>query len=398
MNRILALREKRAKEWDAAKNWLDTKADADGRLSDADAAVYDQMEKNVAKLGEDIERLERQQAIDDALARATSRPLKGDPSAPVEKKKGRMSDEYAKAFWDSIRTKAVTPRIVDALETGTDSEGGYLVPDEFERTLVQALEEENVFRQLAKTITTSSGEIQIPVVSTHGQAYWTAEEGAYTDSDEAFGQVTIGAHKLTTMIKISEELLYDSAFDLEAYMASEFARRLGTKEEEAFFNGDGVGKPLGIFAASGGAQLGVTAASQTAITADEILDLTYSLKAPYRKNAVYVMNDASIKAIRKLKDSNGQYMWAPGLTAGQPDTILGRPVKTSAYVPTMAASAKAIAFGDFRYYWIADRQRRSVKKLVELYAANGQVGIMAMQRVDGKLTLPEAIKCLQMKA
>ncbi len=200
------------------------------------------------------------------------------------------------------------------------------------------------------------------------------------------------------MIKVSEELLNDSVFDLESYIAREFARRIGTKEEEAFFTGDGTGKPLGILAASGGAETGVTAASATAVTADELMDLFYSLKSPYRKNAVWILNDSTIKAIRKLKDNNGQYLWQPSLVAGTPDTILGRPVKTSAYMPAIAAGAKTIAFGDFSYYWIADRQGRSFKRLNELYAANGQVGFLGSQRVDGKMILPEAVKVLVQKA
>ena len=187
-------------------------------------------------------------------------------------------------------------------------------------------------------------------------------------------------------------------FNLENYIAKEFARRIGAKEEEAFFIGDGTGKPTGIFNATGGASLGITTASSTVITLDEVTDLFYSLKSPYRKKATFVTNDATIKAIRKLKDGNGQYLWQPSIQAGQPDTIMNRPLKTSTYVPTIEAAAKTIAFGDFGYYWVADRQGRSFQRLNELYAANGQVGFKATQRVDGKLILTEAIKVLQMKA
>jgi len=102
--------------------------------------------------------------------------------------------------------------------------------------------------------------------------------------------------------------------------------------------------------------------------------------------------------VRKLKDQTGQYLWQPALTAGTPDTLLGRPVYTSAYMPAVAAGAKSIAFGDFKYYWIADRQGRSFKRLNELYAATGQIGFVGSQRVDGKLTLPETIKVLQQKS
>jgi len=236
------------------------------------------------------------------------------------------------------------------------------------------------------------------VVASKGTANWIDEEGPYEDSDDTFSQVTIGANKLGTTIKVSEELINDSVFDLEAYIAREFARRIGAREEESFFNGDGVGKPLGILAETGGAEVGVTAASATAITADELMELFYSLKAPYRKKAVWVMNDSTVKAIRKLKDQTGQYLWQPSLTAGTPDTLLGRPVYTSAYMPAVAAGAKSIAFGDFKYYWIADRQGRSFKRLNELYAATGQIGFVGSQRVDGKLVLPETIKVLQQKS
>ena len=179
--------------------------------------------------------------------------------------------------------------IQNALQVGTDSEGGYLVPDEFEKTLIESLQEQNIFRQLANVITTSSGDKKIPVVASKGTASWVDEEGAIPESDDAFSQVSIGAYKLATMIKVSEELLNDSVFNLESYIAKEFARRIGAKEEEAFFIGDGTGKPTGIFNVTGGASLGVTAASATAITLDEIMDLFYSLKSPYRKNAVFTL-------------------------------------------------------------------------------------------------------------
>jgi len=399
MSKILELREKRAKAWDAAKAFLDSKRGADGLLSAEDVAVYEKMEADVVNLGKEIDRLERQQALDAELNKPVNTPITGKPGQPnPENKTGRASDEYKRAFWNAMRSKAAGYEVLNALQVGTDSEGGYLVPDEFERTLVEALEEENIFRTMAKIIQTASGDRKIPVVASKGTASWVDEEGAIPESDDAFGQVSIGAYKLATMIKVSEELLNDSVFNLESYIAREFARRIGAKEEESFFTGDGTGKPTGIFNATGGAELGVTAASATAITVDEIMDLFYSLKSPYRKNAVFVMNDSTVKAIRKLKDGNGQYLWQPSITAGQPDTILNRPVKTSAYVPAIAAGAKTIAFGDFGYYWIADRQGRSFQRLNELYAATGQVGFKATQRVDGKLGLPEAIKVLQMKA
>ncbi len=397
MSKILELREKRAKSWDAAKAFLDLRRGNDGLISTEDTATYEKMEEEVVNLGKEIERLERQQTLDLELSKPVNSPIVNKPSASGETKTGRATDEYKEAFWNAMRNKK-NYQVQNALEVGTDSEGGYLVPDEFEKTLIEALEEENIFRTLAKVITTSSGDRKIPVVASKGTAAWVDEEGEISDSDDAFTQVSIGAYKLATMIKVSEELLNDSVFNLESYIAKEFARRIGAKEEEAFFIGDGSGKPIGIFNATGGATLGITAASATAITVDEIMDLFYSLKSPYRKKAIFVMNDSTVKAIRKLKDGNGQYLWQPSITAGTPDTILNRPVKTSAYVPTIGAGAKSIAFGDFGYYWVADRQGRSFKRLNELFAVTGQVGFMATQRVDGKLILSEAIKVLQQKA
>ena len=397
MKKILELREKRAKAWEAAKSFLDNKRGGDGLLSAEDTAAYEKMEQEVVDLGKEIERLERQAAIDAELNKPVSEPITNKPNnnPDGEEKKGRATDRYKKTFWNAMRRKNFYD-VENALQVGTDSEGGYLVPDEFEHTLVEALEEENFFRSIATVIRTSSGDRKIPVVATKGTASWIDEEGAYPESDDSFGQVSIGAYKVATMLKVSDELLNDSVFDLEAYISKEFGRRIGAKEEEAFFTGDGKGKPTGIFHAAGGASEGVTTAAAN-ITFDDVMDLYYAVKSPYRKKAVWVLNDTTVKALRKLKDNNGNYIWQPSVQAGQPDMILNRPYHTSAYVPEVAAGAKVMAFGDFSYYWIADRQGRSFKRLNELFAANGQVGFLASQRVDGKLILSEAVKTMAIK-
>lgn len=398
MNKVLELREKRAKAWENAKNFLDSRQSSDGFISDEDDIAYEKMETEVINLGKEIDRLERRAALDLELSKAVGKAIVDAPYCENNKSKPfRESSEYKDAFWKVMRNKS-SFEVKNALEKGTDSEGGYLVPDEFEHTLVQALEEENIFRCLANVIQTSSGDRKIPVVATKGTASWVDEEGTIPESDDSFGQVSIGAYKLATMIKVSEELLNDSVFDLESYIATEFGRRIGNKEEEAFIIGDGSSKPTGILSATGGGELGKTTSGITSISFDDIMDLFYSLKSPYRKNAAFIMNDSTVKAIRKLKDGNGNYIWQPSMTAGTPDTILNCPVLTSTYMPEIAAGNKTIAFGDFKYYWIADRQGRSFKRLNELYAVTGQVGFVATQRVDGKLILPEAVKYLKQKA
>ncbi|HML68338.1 MAG TPA: phage major capsid protein [Clostridia bacterium] len=399
MNQIQELREKRAKAWDAAKAFLDTKRGTDGLLAAEDVATYEKMEADVVNLGKEIDRLERQVALDAELNKPTADPLTSKPAqATSDLKTGRASDAYKKAFWNAIRSKNPRPEILNSLVEGTDSEGGYLVPDEFEKTLVQKLTEANVLRPLCHVIQTSFGDRKIPVVASKGTADWVDEEGTYPLSDDTFSQVVLGAYKLATMIKVSEELLSDSVFDIEGYVSDQFGKRIGDKEEDAFLTGNGVSKPIGILHTTGGADVGVTTAGASAITGDELIDLVYSLRAPYRKGAVFVLNDTTVKLLRKLKDGDGQYLWRPGITENAPDTILGHRIVTSEFMPGVSAGNKSIAFGDFSYYWIADRQGRTFKRLNELYATTGQIGFLASQRLDGKLILPEAIKVLQQKA
>lgn len=396
MSKINELRTQRAKTWEQAKEFLDSHRN-NGILNAEDTATYEKMEKEIVDLGHEIERQERVDALEREMNAPIGTPLTAKPeAAKADTKTGRASDEYKTAFWNHTR-KRDSYQLSNALEEGTDFEGGYLVPDEFEHTLISALDGENIIRSHAHVFTTSSGSHKIPVVSGRGTASWVDEEGSIPESDDVFGQQLIGAHKVSTLIKVSEELLQDSAFDLEGYFRSEFARRIGNAEESAFLVGNGTGKPTGVFDSTAGGQLGVTTTSSTAIAADELIDLFYSLRAPYRKNAIWVLNDSTVKAIRKLKDGNGQYLWQPGLRDGEHDTVLGKRIFTSPYAPEVAADTRTIAFGDFSYYWIGDRLGITFKRLNERYAETGQVGFIASKRVDGKLILPEAIKVLKMK-
>ena len=199
------------------------------------------------------------------------------------------------------------------------------------------------------------------------------------------------AHKLHVAIKVTEELLYDSAFNLEKYIIEQFGKALANAEEDAFLNGDGVGKPLGLFAETGGGTVADTLTG--AIKADDIINLVYALKRPYRKNASFIINDKNLAVLRKLKDNNGAYIWQPSYQAGEPDRLLGYAVHTSAYAPE-----DAIAFGDYSYYNIGDRGSRSFAELRELFAGNGMIGYVAKERVDGKLILPEAVQILKLKS
>lgn len=393
MSKILDLRQKRASLWEKTKKFLDDAKREDGMLSADDVAAYEKMEADIVSLGKEIDILERQAEMEKQLNAPVNTPVREKPDNGAGIKTGRASDAYKNAFWKLMQNNQLSYSVHDTLQIGTDSEGGYLVPDEYEATLIDKLTDENIMRGLATIITSANGDKKIPVVASHGEAVWTDEGEEYTESDDEFGTVSLGAHKLSTIIKVSEELLNDSAFNLETYISSEFARRMGAAEELAFINGNGTGKPTGVINT---AEVGVTSASANAITTDENIDLYHSLRTPYRKNAAFLANDSTIKAIRKLKDSNNQYLWQPGLQAGQPDTILNRPIHTSAYMPEIGGGNKILLFGDLKYYWIADRQGRSFQRLNELFAKNGQVGFRVFQRVDGKLILPEAVKTMAM--
>lgn len=335
---IIELCEKRNKAWEAAKAFVETKRDKDGLLSAEDAASYAEMEQKIKDYGAEIERMEQMAAMDAQLSKPTSVPLTAKPLNGDKPKSGRASDEYRAAMLNALRTN---------------------------------------FRQVSDVL---------------------SEGGALSFGDATFAQINLDAHKLHVAVKVTEELLYDNAFGLENYIIDQFAKALSNAEEDAFLNGDGVGKPLGLFSDKGGGEVAVTAASATAITADEIINLVYSLKRPYRKNAKFIMNDQTIAALRKLKDNNGAYLWQPSLQAGEVDRLFGYEVYTSPYVPTIAAGKPVIAFGDFNYYNIGDRGTRSFAELKELYAGNGMVGFVAKERVDGKLILPEAVQILKMKA
>lgn len=387
---ILELREKRNKAWEAAKAFLESHRTEKGTLTAEDDATYTQMEQEINDLGKEIARLERQEALEAELNRPVNQPLTSKPgsSRGEEPKTGRASDEYRKAMLDAFRSNF--KRVSNILQEGVDADGGYLVPEEYDRRLIDTLSEENIMRRLA-TIITTSGEHKINIAATKPAASWIEEGGALTFGDATFSQILLDAHKLHVAIKVTEELLYDNAFNLEGYILDQFGKALGNAEEDAFLNGDGTGKPLGLFAATGG---GTVAGTLTAaIKSDDMLDLVYALKRPYRKKASFIMNDKTLSSLRKLKDNNGAYIWQPSYQAGEPDRVLGYAVHTSAYAPE-----DAIAFGDYKYYNIGDRGTRSFSELRELFAGNGMIGYVAKERVDGKLILPEAVQILKLKA
>lgn len=392
INMMQQLIEQRSEAWNQAKVFVENHRDEKGLMSDEDHQTYAQMEAKIENYTREIKRMEREKQMDQSLAQPTSKPLTSTPgNANEPEKTGRARDEYKLAMLNAFRSNF--RNVSNVLQEGIDTQGGYLVPEEYDERLIQGLEEENILRQLGTTVTTS-GEHKINIAGAKPAGAWIEEGGTLTFGEASFDQVVLDAHKLHVAIKVTEELLYDNAFNLENYLLEQFAKALANAEEEAFLNGNGQNKPLGIFATNGGGEIGVTTANEK-ITADEILSLIYTLKRPYRKNAAFILNDATLAILRKLKDNNGAYIWQQSYQKGEPDRLLGYPVFTSAYAPEVAKGKPAIAFGDFSYYNIGDRGTRSFQELKELFAGNGMVGFVAKERVDGKLVLPEAVQLLK---
>ena len=383
---IMELREKRNKALDAAKAFLESHRTDMGVLSVEDDATYTKMEADIDALTNEIHRLERQEQREAEMNMPINTLLTSKPSGNMahDKKTGRASDAYKEGMLTALRTNF--RQVSNVLQEGVDADGGYLVPEEYDSRLIRVLEGENIMRKLGHKITTS-GDHKINIASTEPAAAWIEEGGALQFSDAKFAQILLDAHKLHVAIKVTEELLYDNAFNLENYIIEEFGKALSNAEEDAFLNGTGVGQPLGLFAATGG---GTVYKTVTKLTADDIMNLVYALKRPYRKNSAFIMNDQIIATIRTFKDGNGAYMWQPSYQAGEPDKLLGYPVYTSPFAPE-----DAISFGDYSYYNIGDRGTRSFKQLTELFAGNGMIGFVAKERVDGKLILPEAVQILK---
>lgn len=381
---------KRAKVWETAKNFVDTHEDKNGNLSAEDSAAYSRMEAEIEELTNSIERQQRAERREQELSKPVNSPITGKPYKADDKeaKTGRASDEYKNALLNAMRSNF--RNISNVLQEGVDADGGYLVPEEYDKRLIDVLEEQNIMRSLATTITTS-GQHKINIAATKPAAAWIEEGGALTFGDATFDQIYLDAYKLHVAIKVTEELLYDSAFDLENYIITQFGKALGNAEEDAFLNGDGKAKPAGIFVTTGGGT--VYNSLTAAMKSDDLLDLVYGLKRPYRKNASFIMNDATLASIRKLKDNNGAYIWQPSYQAGEPDRVLGYAVNTSAFAPK-----DALSFGDYSYYNIGDRGTRSFAELRELFAGNGMIGYVAKERVDGKLILSEAVQILKLKS
>ena len=299
----------------------------------------------------------------------------------------RKAAAYNTAFWGTMHTGI--PH--NALKEGSDGSGGYLVPDTYHDSMVKALAKKNVLQQISHVIPTSH-RMHIPVAGDADCADWIPENTAIKFLDAEFGEVILDAHKPGTTIRASDEMLEDNGIGLEKYILDIFSERVGKAEEKAFIDGDGNGKPLGLVYQ---AELGVMSEVEGSITMDDMVNLEYSLSSEYRDKAVWLMSEDAYNRLRRIPHYLGHGVWRNDLMESDLVRLFGYPIHICHAMDDVAPGSIPVMFGDFRHYWIGDRGKRVIKRLVERYAGRGPVAFITTERVDAKLVLPEAVKMLK---
>ena len=321
------------------------------------------------------------------------------PESGVESKN---VDMHAQVFEKYLRKgkENLDEMEVKALTVGTDATAGFLAPEEYVRELLKTVEEISPLRSIARVRQTTQKSIEIPSRDATFAASWVAETGTRSETTGyTTSLIEMSAYEMYALVDISEQLLEDSVFNLEAEMNQEFAEQFAKAEGAAFVNGDGSGKPEGFLQNS---DVGSTSSgSAAALTADGLIEMVHDLKSEYSQNGVFVFNRGTLAAIRKLKDTAGQYVFQAGmqLTAGVPNTVLGHAYIEMPDMPAIAAAAKPVAFGDFgRGYMVLDRVNLSIMRDPFTRATSGNVRYIARRRVGGQVIMPEAIRVMTVEA
>ena len=323
----------------------------------------------------------------DKLETVLKRPNSGFDTKSIDESL-QTFDAYCRKGFD-----ALTDAEKKALTVSNDSTGGYLAPPEYVRELIKTVTEISPIRSIARVRSTGQRSIQVPKRTGTFAAQWVAESGTRSETTGyQVGLEEIPAHEYYALVDISEQDLEDSVFDLEAEMQSEFSTQFAKAEGTAFVSGNAVGKPEGFMTNSDVSE--VNSGNGTALLADGLLTLVHSIKSEYASNATFVLNRSTLSAIRKLKDTAGQYVFQAGmsLVSGVPNTILGYPYVEATDMPSVGANAFPVAFGDFsKAYMIVDRVALAVLRDPFTQATTGNVRYIARRRVGGQVVLPEAI-------
>lgn len=368
-----------------ARALVDKAASENREMTAEETSQYEAMNAEINRIRAAVDRHEALSRIEAEQAQASAPSLRPAVEGVSGTTDIRATKEYTDAFFAMLRNPNAS---ISAVLDSTSGSGGTLVPTVLEAEIVKKLVNVNVMRSIAQ-IRVSSGNAIVPVQATLPTATWGTENVTYGETEPTFAPVDFSAFKLKALAKVSEELLYDSIADLQAELSDSIGNAMGIAEESAFVAGSGTGQPKGIIL---DAPTGVTTVAATP-TAEEFIDTFHSLKRAYRANSSWLLSDKTVAALRKLKNTANFY-WQPGLQAGQPDLLMGRPVHVSDAMPAPAAGAKIGVFGNFNYYRIQDRVGISLQRLNELYAEDGQVGFRVYRRTDGKCVLTEAFSAM----
>ena len=387
-NIVEKLYEERNNLWEQMKELNDREISENRSLDSAEKEQWDKMNDRMSEIDARVQELA---SVEEANKKSEeSRAIFETESAPVIEKEEAETDAsiLRKMAQGEVRSHNFEKRDL------TKSGDGGLVPQGFYDQIIAKLDENAVVRQFATVVSTASGEdIKFPQITAHSSASLVAEGGAIGESDPTSASVTLGAFKYAYLVQVSSELLADEGVDIEGFLASDIGRALGNGAGTDFAVGNGSSKPNGIMNAT---STGVTCASATAITSDEVIDLYHSVTSPYRVNGAWIMNDATLKEVRQLKDSNNQYLWQPSLQQGNPDILLGSPVATDPNIETIATAKKVMAFGDMSKYFIREVQGFQLDRSVDYAFANDLVTFRAIYRADGDLLDTNAVKRMVM--
>lgn len=329
------------------------------------------------------------------------------PATELEQKAGEPGQsQYRKAFCNYLRKgmdAGLEQWATKALSVGSDPDGGYLVTPTMSSNIVTAVYETSPMRQLASIETISSDALELLDDHDQAAAGWTAETGAVTDTTTPqIAKRNIPVHELYAQPKATQKLVDDSAVDIEGWIAGKVADIFSRKENTAFISGNGVGQPRGILTYTAGTTWGkieqVNSGTNGVVGADAVIQLFYALKDAYTKRATFLMNRSVVQQVRQLKQtSTNQYLWQPGLAAGQPDTLMGVPVMMAADMPVAATNSLSVAVGDFRVaYQIVDRN--GIRILRDPFTDKPFVKFYTTKRIGGDVVNYEAIKIMKLSA
>lgn len=396
------MRAKRAKMIADARALLDTATTEKRSMTDEENASYDTLFSEADGLRSNIDREERQREAERELAEGLEHDEERHAAAGGDSGEARGRTDTVLASFRSWLTDGGAGEAVREfrdLSAGVNVEGGYMVtPETFVNQLIKAMDDAVIIRAMANVIPMSNAaSIGIPSLDADpGDADWTTElSTGSNDDDMRFGKRVMQPHPMAKRIKVSQQLLRTSALPAEAIVLQRLAYKFGVTQEKAYMIGDGSLKPLGLFAASNDGIPTSRDVSEnntgTAITGDGLINAKYSLKAGYWQGANWLFHRDVVKEIAKLKGSDGQYMWRESVRDGEPDTLLGRPIRMSEFAPnTMTTGQYVGMLGDFSHYWILDSLNMQIQRLTELYAETNQIGFIGRYEGDGAPVLAEA--------